>query len=222
VRGCSRTTRRARTLPAIGVLLQEARDRAGGRPTLQIPWNARQSLFNSFTSRASARTVPRRSRTPPRRPGSSPPRDDRAVAELPTSSRRGPAGEQFLPLHLLVEVDEDAHGPEAARRARLDGHEELLQRLAGVMFSMRRRPWRPWPGLRPGQLHVGDHQPVHSVDRGVGREADTLDGFDSFIRCAAVTPCALASACIERPILSCARRTAPPRWSTPWPSPAPS
>ena len=46
--------------------------------------------------------------------------------------RQRPVATQLLQGQLLFQVDEDAHGAQPARVAALDGHEQLLQRLAGL------------------------------------------------------------------------------------------
>jgi hypothetical protein len=109
----------------------------------------------------------------------------RVVAELPDLVFvERPAGKLLLAVHLFVEIDEDTHGPEPARRARLDGHEQLLQRLAGrdvfdgggVLGDLRQP-------LRFRQVHVRDHEPVNGVDGVLRSETDLLHGFDSPVRC---------------------------------------
>ena len=92
----------------------------------RYPWNCSPTAsFSSFTSRAraadcsSALPVAAACRALDLRRLA----HDRVVAELPNLVFvERPAGELLLPIHLFIEIDEDPHGPEPARRARLDGH----------------------------------------------------------------------------------------------------
>ena len=92
----------------------------------RYPWNCSPTAsFSSFTSRASALDC-----------ASALPVAAAAAPWIFAASRitalyrscqnlilvERPAGELLLAVHLLIEIDEDAHGPEPARRARLDGH----------------------------------------------------------------------------------------------------
>ena len=109
----------------------------------------------------------------------------RVITELPNLVFvERPAAEFLLAVHLFIEIGEDPHRPEAARRARLDGHEQLLQRLArcdvfdgcGVLGDLRQ-------SLRLRQVHIRDHEPVDGMDSVLRPEADLLNGFDGPVRC---------------------------------------
>ena len=92
--------------------------------------------------------------------------------------RQRPVAAQLLQGQLLLQVDEDAHAAQATRVAALDGHEQLLQRLAGRdVFDGGRVLGQLRQPLGPGQVHIGGDEPGDGVECLFTVVADLADGF---------------------------------------------
>jgi len=92
--------------------------------------------------------------------------------------RQRPVAAQLLQGQLLLQVDEDAHGAQPARVAALDGHEQLLQRLAGRdVFDGGRILGQLRQPLGLGQVHIGGDEPGDGVQCLLAVVADLADGF---------------------------------------------